>query len=104
MDSRGSAVAICMVLAIVGGGCGGGSADHGATPAPDVYSIAVTAGSAEALPRCSASLSGTVAYVVSPPMLLKMRRRSLAGRRMRHGDRGRRRVLGAGGGRGTRAA
>jgi hypothetical protein len=60
-----------MVLAIVGGGCGGGSADHGATPAPDVYSIAVTAGSAEALPRCSASLSGTVAYVVSPPMLLK---------------------------------
>lgn len=72
MDSRVLAVAISVAFVLVEGGCGGGGrADQGATPTKDALSIGITAGSVAALPRCTGNLSGTVAFVVSPPTLLE---------------------------------
>ena len=59
-------------FASVGTGCGQtGSARQGATKTPDVYSVGPTVGAVAALPRCAATLSGTVAFVSSPPSLLE---------------------------------
>ena len=74
MNSRALAVAISVAFALVEGGCGGGGrADPGATPSKDVLSIDITAGGVAALPRCTGNLSGTVAFVASPPLLLECR-------------------------------
>ena len=74
MDSRVLAVAISVAFVLVEGGCGGGGrADQGATPTKDVLTIGITAGGVAALPRCTGNLSGTVAFVASPPMLLECR-------------------------------
>ncbi len=56
---------------MVGTGCGqGGSPRQSDTNAPDVYSIGLTVGAMTALPSCTSALSGTVAFVSSPPTLL----------------------------------
>src|SRR5450631_1344115 len=70
MYSRTLTVAISLGLAILEGGCGGsGSSGQGATN--DVYSIGLTVPGVAALPRCTGGLSGTVAFVSSPPTLLE---------------------------------
>ena len=70
MYSRALTVAISVGLAILEGGCGrSGSSGQGATN--DVYSIGLTVPGVAALPRCTAGLSGTVAFVSSPPTLLE---------------------------------
>ena len=68
MHSRALTVAICASLAMLEGGCGR-SASSGATS--DVYSIGLTVSAVATLPRCTAGLSGTVAFVSSPPTLLE---------------------------------
>lgn len=68
MHSRTLSIAIAVGFAILEGGCGpAGSSGQGATN--DVYSIGLTVPDVAALPRCSAGLSGTVAFVSSPPSL-----------------------------------
>lgn len=73
MDLRVLAVATLVAFGLVEGGCGGGGrADQkSARPTQDVLSIGITADGMAALPRCTGNLSGTVAFVASPPMLLE---------------------------------
>jgi len=55
-------------VAIFESGCGqSGAAGQGANN--DTYSIGLTVPHVAALPSCSAGLSGTVAFVSSPPSL-----------------------------------
>jgi hypothetical protein len=67
MNTRILIAVVCSSFSISQGGCG--SSGRGTTP--DVYSIALTVPAATALPACTPSLAGTVAYVISPPRLLK---------------------------------
>ena len=70
MYSRTLIVAFAVGLAILEGGCGrSGSPGQGATN--DVYSIGLTVPGVAALPRCTGGLSGTVAFVSSPPTLVE---------------------------------
>jgi streptogramin lyase len=65
MYCRALIVASSLGLALLASGCGqGGSSGQG--PANSAYSIGLTVPGTSALPRCNASLSGTVAFVSSP--------------------------------------
>jgi len=64
------------LLGVTAAACGGGgssqpsSSQQSASGSPvGVYSVQLTAGTEPALPMCVLSLSGTVAYVASPPSL-----------------------------------
>ncbi len=67
MNTRLVTAIVCIGLATSQSGCG--SSGRGTTT--DVYSIGLTVPAATALPVCTASLAGTVAYVSSPSRLLK---------------------------------
>jgi hypothetical protein len=70
MHTRLSILVASLGFAIGGAGCGPGAAPRqGGTTSPDVYSIALTVQSFTSVPTCTAALSGTVAFVSSPPSL-----------------------------------
>ena len=70
MYPRALTVAIAVRLAISEGGCGQ-TGTSGQSATNDVYSIGLTVPGVAALPRCTGGLSGTVAFVSSPPSLLE---------------------------------
>lgn len=72
MRARALTAVTLLAFAGVGTGCGqGGAPPQGPTNAPDVYSIALTVDAVTALPTCTPALSGTVAFVSSPPTLFE---------------------------------
>ncbi len=71
MNERSVILGTLLGFVSIGIGCGQGvSPRQGAANASDVYSIGLTADSVPLLPACTPSLSGTVAFVSSPPTLL----------------------------------
>src|SRR5215471_5509688 len=62
--------AVLTLVAIFLSACDGPPPPHAAaSPENDVYTIALTAPTIGGLPKCTSALSGTTAYVQSPPSL-----------------------------------